>query len=496
MNKMKNTLLLFSLIILVSITSCQDLTEINENPNNVNQTHPQLLLTNISKNAFEVQGTGAMYASRMLVQTDGENSSQYYNWDRASFNDYDMLGEVTKMMEEAQRIESDAYMALAKFFRAYYFYNLTLTFGDIPYSEALQGESNQIFNPKYDTQKDVFTGILSELEEANNLLSGNNDIIYGDIIYGGNAFNWQKLINSFRLKILLTLSNKENDATLNIRNTFASIVNNEPIMQSNNDSGQLTFLDQNGSRYTEFNSSGYGSGMYISSTFISKLQDRQDPRLFIFCGRTKNAKEAGLEVSNFNAYEGGNPLAPYAEVNDKAAQGNVSKVNLRYTTNPTTEPHAILSYIELEFILAEASVRNWISSNAEIHYNNAVKASFSFYNTYAKDYENYVASSKAEEYLNGALVSFNNATTLEQKLELILTQKYFTSFLQSGWRMYFDQLRTGYPNFEYNGNSTPPTRWIYPTSEYQENTQNVSEAIKSQFGDGNDQIRELTWWLK
>lgn len=493
---MKNTLLLFFLIILVSVTSCQDLSEINENPNNVNETHPQLLLTNISENAFKVDGTGAMYASRMLVQTDGENSGQYYSWDRASFNDYDMLGEVTKMMEEAERIESDAYIALAKFFRAYYFYNLTLTFGDIPYSEALQGESNQIFTPKYDAQKDIFIGILSELEEANNLLNENNDIIYGDIIYGGNALNWQKLINSFRLKVLITLSKKENDTELNIKNTFASIVNNDPIMQSNNDSGQLVFLDQDGSRYTEFNSSGYGSGMYMSSTFIERLQDRQDPRLFIFCGRTKNAKEAGLAIDDFNAYEGGNPLAPYAEINEKAAQGDVSKVNLRYSTDPTTEPHAILSYSELEFILAEASVRNWIGSNAETHYNNAVKASFNFYNTYAKGFESYVESSDADAYLNGNLVSFSNAITMNEKLELILTQKYFTSFLQSGWRMYFDHLRTGYPNFVYNGNSTPPTRWIYPTSEYQQNTQNVSEAIKSQFGEGNDLIRELTWWLK
>lgn len=493
---MKNTLLLFSLIILVSVTSCQDLSEINENPNNVNETHPQLLLTNIAENAFEVKGTGAMYASRMLVQTDGENSGQYYSWDRAGFGDYDMLGEVTKMTEEAQRIKSDTYIALAKFFRAYYFYNLTLTFGDIPYSEALQGESNQIFTPKYDAQKDVFVGILNELEEANNLLNGNNDIVYGDIIYGGNALNWQKLINSFRLKVLITLSKKENDTELNIKNAFASIVNNDPIMESNNDSGQLVFLDQDGSRYTEFNSSGYGSGMFMSSTFIKRLQDRQDPRLFIFCGRTKNAKEAGLAIDDFSAYEGGDPLAPYAEVNDKAAQGTISKVNLRYSTDPTTEPHAILSYSELEFILAEAAARNWISSDAETHYNKAVKASFSFYNTYAKEFESYVENSDAEAYLNGSLVSFNNATTVEQKLELILTQKYFTSFLQSGWRMYFDHLRTGYPNFVYNGSSTPPTRWIYPTSEYQQNTQNVSVAINSQFGDGNDQIRELTWWLK
>ncbi len=493
---MKNRIILYSLLILVSFTSCQDLTEVNDNPNNVNETHPQLLLTNIESSAFQVEGTGSMYAARILVQTDGENSSQYYNWDRASFNDYNMLGEVTKMMEESQRIESDSYIALSKFFRAYYFYKLTLTFGDIPYSDALKGESDGIFTAKYDTQKEVFAGILKELEEANNLLKGNNDFIYGDIIYGGNPFSWQKLINSFRLKVLITLSKKENDTDLNIKNAFAAIVNNEPIMESNNDNGQLVFSDQEGSRYSEFNSSGYGSGMYMSSTFIQRLQNREDPRLFIFCGRTKNAKEAGLEIDNFNAYEGGNPLAPYAEVNDKAAQGDVSKVNLRYSTDPTTEPHNILSYSELEFILAEASVRNWIASDAKTHYDNGIKASFNFYNTFAKGYESYVESSDAETYLNGNLVLFNNTLTKEQKLELILTQKYFISFLQTGWRMYFDYLRTGYPNFVYNTSSKPPTRWIYPTSEYQDNTQNVSDAIDSQFGNGNDKIREVTWWLK
>ncbi|HCO83577.1 MAG TPA: SusD/RagB family nutrient-binding outer membrane lipoprotein, partial [Arenibacter sp.] len=347
---MKKIGILFSLTVLMALTGCQDLTELNDNPNNVSETHPQLLLTNIASNAFEVDGTGALYASRILVQTDGENSGQYYNWDRASFDDYNMLGEVTKMMQEAVRIESDEYIALSKFFRAFYFYNLTLTFGDIPYSEALKGETEEQYLPKYDTQKEIFVGILRELSEANDLLEGNTNIIAGDIIFGGNTTKWQKLVNSFRLKVLMTLSKKVGDADLSVISSFASIYNNEPIMVSNEDNGQLTFLDEEGSRYTEFNSSGYGSGMYMSSTFIEMLQDRQDPRLFIYCGQTKNAKEAGLAIDDFMAYEGGDPLAPYAEVNDKAAAGDVSKVNLRYTTDPTTEPHNLMGYWELEFI--------------------------------------------------------------------------------------------------------------------------------------------------
>ncbi len=493
---MKKIGILLGIMILISVSACQDLSEINDNPNNVNETHPQLLLTNIASNAFKVNGTSALYASRMLVQTDGENNNQYYNWGRADFDDYNMLGEVTKMMQEAQRIESEEYVALAKFFRAYYFYNLTLTFGDIPYSEALQGETDANYTPKYDTQKDVFIGILKDLSEANDLLKNNENIIAGDIIYGGNVAKWQKLINTFRLKVLITLSKKESDADLNVKNSFANIYSNEPIMQSNDDNGQLVFLDEEGSRYTEFNSSGYGSGMYMSSTFIKRLQDREDPRLFIFCGRTKNAKEAGLAIDDFNAYEGGDPLAPYAEVNDKAAAGDVSKVNLRYSTDPTTEPHNLLSYAELQFILAEASVRGWIATDAKTHYENGVKASFNFYNTYAKGFETYVESTDADMYLVGTLVSFNSSITTEEKLNLILTQKYFTSFLQSGWRMYFDHLRTGYPNFAQSPSATPPTRWIYPLSEYNNNSDNVASAIQSQFGAGNDKIREITWWLK
>ncbi|NKI26601.1 SusD/RagB family nutrient-binding outer membrane lipoprotein [Arenibacter sp. 6A1] len=493
---MKKIKILCHLFILITLSACHDLSDINENPNNVGQTHPQLLLTNIASKAFTVQGTSALYASRMLVQTDGESNNQYYNWNRASFGDYNMLGEVTKMMQEAERINSTEYIALAKFFRAYYFYNLSLTFGDIPYSEALQGETAENYAPTYDSQKEVFIGILKELAEANELLRDNTNLIAGDIIFGGNTLKWQKLVNSFRLKVLMTLSKKEGDAQLGIKESFASIYANEPIMVSNEDNGQLVYADEEGSRYAEFNSSSYGSGMYMSATFVERLKDRQDPRLFIFCGRTKNAKEAGLAIDDFNAYEGGDPLAPYAEVNDKAAAGDVSKVNLRYSTDPTTEPHNLMGYWELEFILAEAAVRGWIATPAKTHYENGVKASFSFYNDYAKNFETYVDASNAATYLSGSLVSFEEAFPTAKKLELILTQKYFTSFLQSGWRMYFDHLRTGYPSFAQTPGITPPTRWMYPQSEYNNNTANVSKAIEVQFGAGNDKIREISWWLQ
>ncbi|VAW16460.1 Cell surface glycan-binding lipoprotein, utilization system for glycans and polysaccharides (PUL), SusD family [hydrothermal vent metagenome] len=492
---MRNYILITILFVLV-LSSCNKLEELNVNPNNVPETHPQLLLTNIEWNAFQVAGVSPMFASRMVVQTDGENTSQFYNWNRGSFHAYGRLRNVTKMIEEAKRIKNTAYQALGKLFRAYYFFELTMAFGDVPYSEALKGETESNFTPVYSSQKDIFTGILNELKEADQLLSGDNSIIDGDIIYGGNTKQWRKLINSFRLKILITLSKKGSDSGINAASDFAGIVANSPIMESNDDSGQLEFINELGSRYTEYNSSGYGSARYMDSTFVQRLQDRKDPRLFIFCGQTRVAKEAGLAIGDFNAYEGGDPIRPYNDVNIKAINGLVSKVNLRYTTEPTTEAHMILGYSELQLILAEASVRGWINQPAAELYEKGVKASFAFYNNYAVNYAQYVDKAAAIEYLKQPLVDFSNATNNEEKIERIIMQKYLSSFLQGGWRAYFDQLRTGYPGFRILPGVTPPTRWMYPNSEYQENSDNVTEAITRQFGSGNDKIREITWWLK
>ncbi|GGG99618.1 hypothetical protein GCM10011416_17490 [Polaribacter pacificus] len=492
--------IIFLVFISLALASCEKI-DINENPNKVSQTHPDLLLTQIASRAFQVQGRGAMYASRMIVQTDGESSEQYYKWGRGSFDGFNQLRQVTKMIEEATRIENNSYVGVGHFFRAYYFYNMALSFGSIPYADALKGETDQLYQPAYSSQKEVFVGVLKELEQANSLLAG-NDFISGDPIFNGDVSKWRKLVNSFRLKILLSLSKKEADTDLQVKSSFAAIYASEPIISSFDESARLDFADVVDTRYTEFNSSSYGSGLYMSSTFIDQLKERQDPRLFIYADRTKQAKENGLAVNDFNAYEGGNPTDPYNDVNLLAAAGKVSKVNARYTVDPTTEAHNLLSYSEVQFILAEAAVRGWIATDAKTHYENAVKANFKFYNTYAKGnrvdavgQQGFVTEAAANTYLSGAKVLFTNAVTADEKLSLILTQKYFTSFLQTGWRMYFDHLRTGYPAFSYLGTNTPPTRWIYPSSEYNDNSENVSQAIKEQFGAANDEIRQKTWWL-
>jgi len=500
--KIKYMLLALGLVGFAGLQSCRKLSDINQNPNEAATTHPQALLTKVQWDAFRTwRGTGPLYALKMIVQTDGENANQIYNWQRGSFEQYKLLRNVTKMQEEADKIGVKSYSALAKFIRAYYLYNLTLTFGDIPYSEAAKGESNSIYMPKYDSQKDVFIGILKELEDANTLLKDDNNPIQGDIILAGRGASWRKLINAFRLKVLLTLSNKTTDFPFSIPNEFAKIYANEPIINDDTgaDDGQLVFLDIDGNRYPEFNSSGYGSGMYMDSTFIARLQAYKDPRLFVVASQTRLGKEQGKALDDFSSYEGGDPIAPYAQVNAKAVAGRVSKVHDRFPNFAVGEPLSLLGYAEVQFILAEAAVRGWITADAADLYNKGITGSFLFYERYAKSKEGslaaFVAKDRLTAYLSQEKVKLENASSTEAKIELIMLQKYFRSFHQGGYTAYFDHLRTGYPSFRKNANVKVAYRWMYPQDEYNTNSKHVADAIKAQFN-GNDNINLPTWWLK
>lgn len=490
---------LFIALLAVSFFSCDELESINENPNSAQSTHPKLLLKTISYSTFNGQGSGSMFASRVLVSSDGASNEQYYTWDRGDYDRYKVLRDVTKMIQEAEKQGTPEYGYLAKFFRAYHFYELTRAFGDIPYSEALKGETDSNFKPTYDTQETIIPALLTELKEANEGLKSVSTID-GDIIFGGNALKWRKLVNSLRLRILLDMSLKTGNSSLNIASQFNSIYTSEALMGSLDDNGQLVYLDQSGNRYFEYLDK-YGS-VAMSATFVNMLKDRKDPRLFVFCQRHPQGVTGGLAVNDFNAYGGADPTLPYGKISEERNKGYVSMVNARYFSDPVNEPHMLMGYPELQFILAEATVRGWIEggnlTKAKAFYENGVKASFAFYEKYAEGYSAYLNSSAAADYLAQSLVDFSLATTTEKRIEYIITQKYIQFYFQTGLEQFYNNRRTGYPVFTVGGavgnGGKVPTRWMYPLDEYNQNAANVEAAVKRQYGD--DTINGKMWLIK
>jgi hypothetical protein len=472
--------------IMVLASACTDFEDLQLDPNRATQTHPGLLLTNIEAITFNYIDIGAGLASRQLAYTDGASNEQYYNWQRAGFGRYNSLRQVTKMDQEAARLNLDNYRALALFLKSVHILELSKVFGDVPYSQALQAESGT-FNPAYDTQEEIYMQVLTDLEEANSLLNTNNGAITGDIIYGGDITKWKKLVNSFTLRVLMSMSKKGGAIGTQVINRFNDIVDDPatyPIFESNDDNASLRFQDLVSNRYPYFNSNSLKTAYYMEASFVNLLKDLEDPRLFAFADITPQAADDELPTTDFDAYGGIDGSALLAANTNLVVAGLVSKVNPRYYNNPVNEPSNLLSYAEVEFILAEAAARNWITADAEDHYNNGVMASFEFFD-----------ATGVNAYLLGSEVAFNSSTAIEQ----IVTQKHINFFMNGGWEAFYNNLRTGFPVFSVNGggvlnNQLVPKRWMYPQDELLYNQANVEAAIQRQYT--NDNINGEMWLLK
>ncbi|MEC5146296.1 SusD/RagB family nutrient-binding outer membrane lipoprotein [Chitinophaga sp. 212800010-3] len=480
----KLSLAIFCLLLL-AFSSCKKFEYFQTDPNKPTQAPPELLLTGIETVTFKDISTSAAFASRYLVNTDGIDASQYYNWQRSDFSDYSNLRQVLKMEEEATRMNQPAYLALGKFFRAWFFMRLTLAFGDIPYSEALKG-SSEMFTPVYDRQEDIFLHILDDLKGAGDQLAAAGDI-RGDVIYGGKKDQWIRLINSFSLRVLMSLSQKEGNTRLKVKERFAEIVNNPtkyPLMTGNSDNGQLVFADLQDNRYPYYNNNSMQTAFYMEGNFVNLLKGLKDPRLFRYA--QKAGKYASQPDNDFTAYGGAKGSATIDENNSLVVTGEVSKIAKRYYNDPVNEPGVVLGYPELQFILAEAVVRGWISGDAADYYRKGIQASMEFFK---------VAPADITAYLSQPVVQLVPG----QELISIFNQKYISFFMNSGWQMFYEQRRTGMPVFDVSGNGVlndkkVPKRWMYPSGELLYNRQHVSDAIARQYPQG-DNINGVMWLL-
>ncbi|WP_038263377.1 SusD/RagB family nutrient-binding outer membrane lipoprotein [Zhouia amylolytica] len=484
---MKNLNIIFSLILITIFVGCKDFEEYQIDPNRTTEGDPGLLLTGIQISNLQQVTLSAALACRQMVYTDGSSSEQYYGWQRSGFGAYNSLRQVVKMEEEAMKIENTNYIALGKFFRAYIFLRLTNTFGDVPYFDALQGSEGN-FTPKYDKQEDIYLSILDDLKAANQLLNEDNGIINGDLVYEGSIENWKKAINSLSLRVLISLSKKEGNTKLNVVNRFKEIVENPslyPIFNSNQDNLQLPYYNLEGNEYPYFNNNSIKTAYYFDESFVDLLKNYEDPRLFTLADKEENGSD--LEETDFNAYGGFDGSALLDVNTGRLANGEGSPIDERYYNDPINEPSIALGYAEVAFTLAEAAARGWINLDPAEQYYKGIEASMKFYGVDNQD---------IESYLQNAAVQY----VPQQGIEMVITQKYISFFMNSGWEPFYNQRRTGFPEFKTNGggvlnNEIIPKRWMYPQSEINENLNNLETAVNRQFPDG-DNVNGEMWLLK
>lgn len=136
------------------------------------------------------------------VNFNNTNASNSGMWTTGYAN---ILNEIELLIPVATTASRFRHIGVARIIKAYTLMTLVDYFGDVPYTEALQGNNGIVF-PAVDTGSDVYDAALAELDQALidfASIDGNtpsfNDLYYSE----GNSNtmpNWSKFANTLKLK--------------------------------------------------------------------------------------------------------------------------------------------------------------------------------------------------------------------------------------------------------------------------------------------------------
>jgi len=535
---------LITIGILLMISCNKQIREKQLDPNNPTSVPPDLILGTV---LTDISGTGSAGQLGGINSWDNvqawnqyhcQNYDYYgnniYSWADGSFDPYLVIKNVVQMEKEATSRGAaivNPYEAVGRFIRAYYFYNLTSMFGDVPLTDALQAP--KISKPAYTPQMQVFQYILNQLDSANTdfaSLMGKNDnslSVSQDIYYHGDLAAWQKLVNSFKLRVLINLSNKASDGALNVPAQFAGIINNPsryPIFNSQADDLEFVYNPGGTNTYSTypFNPSNFGSiaGRYnMAATYVSTLTSLSDPRVFITCEPAGALAGNDPNPAQFKYFVGASTGESVQSMYGNASAGLYSFINRRrYYSNFTGEPDVLVGYKEMCFNIAEGIMRGWVTGrnniDAEIWYKEGITASMSFYgiDVNQSNFTAYFLPPGANSVTQVApypfTFNFSNyynqssvklSSTPSAAISQIVLQKYIACFENSGYEPYYNWRRTGVPVFQsgagVGNNGVIPKRWAYPVSEQTQNKANWSAALSAQQYSADD-LNQIMWLLK
>lgn len=476
---------------------CQDFEQLEVNPNRPTTVPAALVFNGVLNAMYDGAWNEVMRWNQFYALNYNYYGNQEYTWTATDLR-YTTLKDVARMEQEAARTGLPAlnpYSAIAKFLRAYFYVQMTQRVGDLPLTEAVQGRAN--LTPAYDSQKAIYQQCLTWLDEANADLAalaavpGNR--LEGDIYLNGDLRKWQRAVNTFQLRVLISLSRKADDPDLRVPQRFAAVLAGPakyPVMSGMVDNVQYVY-NTAFNKYPR-NPDNFGNNATrenMAATYLNTLVELRDPRTFVVAEPAAAKLQADLKATDYAAYVGASSGEDLADMSTKALRGEYSFLNRqRYASTYTGEPTFIIGYPELCFTIAEGLHRGWASGNAADYYQRGITASMGFYGI----------SDEAvlSAYLAQPKVSYETGAP---GLAKILQQKYLAFYQNSGWEAFYNQRRTGVPTFltgPGTGNSGRiPRRWQYPVSERATNAANYQAAVQRQFG-GQDDINKDLWLLQ
>lgn len=385
---------------------------------------------------------------------------------------------------------------MAKILQSYAFLVLTDTYGDIPYTEAGKGYTNQLVYPKYDKQQVVYTGIIKELSDAVAALDATKTRESADVLYGGDVAKWKKFGNSLLLRIGMRLAKVDaTQAQSLVAKAVAGgvITTNADNVIIRHDANYLNSIGQllNATEANNF---------YLAAPFVDYLKKTNDPRLrsiaVRYVGATSGTQQTPAKAVIDPAVQIGMPFG----FDNSSISGPVKALGLasfydfsqadRTRMNKTTARAYLLTASQTNLLIAEAVIKGWVSGSAKDYFEAGVRAHMD--QVSEMDPNSVVLVSAADAYL--AANPFATAMAIEQ----INTQYWISCFL-NGPEAFANFRRSGFPKLAANPFSGKAikgdfiNRLTYPNAEISVNSVNVKSAIANQ---GADDLDTKVWWHK
>lgn len=481
----KITIIAFIVLSVVFLVSCDDRNwnALNENPNQP---------TDVA--ATNVFGSGMIVVTQQLF---GERIGIYYTgtWSgqtaaiglgdyefRVDINNsqWDNLYRGMTYFADAKRIaQSDGnenLQAAAMILKAFTAQQVSDMWGDIPYSEAFLLEEEDIDNPVYDSQQEVYDQLLNELETAEGMLSaGGGDIGEGDFIFHGNVEKWRQFANSLRLRIAMRMSLVDRDGAAQVLSQILGNPGTYPVMENNDDNAYIWWPGEG--ENTEPWRARLGSPSNKTDQYrtnydlINRLDELNDPRLEVYADENENGFYNGYEMGPGQT---GKPLN---------TGPNVSHIGDRHGYNDQGFS-PFMNAAQVWFIKAEAIERGLATGNAQEAYETGIRISLE---------ENEVDEADITAYLAETDVAWDTGT--RSNLEKIQLQNWFALFKQSveAWA---EVRRTDVPlldkvsaDYASLGHNRPPFRMSYPANERNHNANFPSDIDEVDIFYGTQ-----VWW--
>ncbi|MDA1120320.1 MAG: SusD/RagB family nutrient-binding outer membrane lipoprotein [Bacteroidetes bacterium] len=390
----------------------------------------------------------------------------------------------------------------ARILQAFTFHRLTDYYGNIPYSESLQGKAG-VFLPAFQSQQSIYADLIKELTEAGAAISASNPdegFAFADIYFDGDIAKWKKFAASLRLRLAMRQSNVDASEVAGAVSAAASggMMTNADNIFIQMAIGPSEWTNQNGISRAYYPGDG-GNESFLSKTMIDFLKGTDpnttaddDPRLMIFSGGIADWTAAAWTPKNVNPLE--QEGLPNGSDNSDFPDLTVNLFSrLNFLLLQDDDPYQIMNAAETHFLLAEAYERGLATGNAQAEYEAGVRLAMTMYDVFDPSLAR--TDAQVDDYLAAYPYGGGGVGGGQSRLEQIGQQMWASKFM-NWFDAWADWRRTGFPVLvptAHPSSLTPgviPRKLRIPTHEVATNGVNVTAGATQPHQDETTRV----WW--